>query len=63
MSERAGDTVSDQAVRKMMREGLSDDAIARRTGLSLLALLELRAAAAVEERQATPDRRDAGFRD
>ena len=47
--------MTEQAVRALMREGLSDDAIARRTGLSLMALLELRATAAVEERRRAPN--------
>lgn len=43
--------MAEQTARALMREGFSDDVIARRTGLSLMALLELRATAAVEERQ------------
>lgn len=60
MGEGEVDAMSEQVVRALMREGLSDDAIARRTGLSLMALLELRAAAAVEERRRAPDGRGDG---
>lgn len=45
---------SERAVRALMRRGLSDDAIAKLTGLDLLQLLEMRAAAAVEERGGGP---------
>ena len=43
------------AVRALMRKGLSDEAIAKLTGLDPMRLLELRAAAAVEERHRAPD--------
>ncbi len=60
MSGRAESQVFDKAVRDLMRMGLSDDAIARRTGLSLIALLEMRAAAAVEDRSPSPRRSGSG---
>ena len=55
MVQDADGDISRRAVRALMRRGLSDDAIAKLTGLDLLQLLEFRAAAAVEERRGGPE--------